>query len=77
MELAEIVRLFRAGRKIDAIKLYRGLTGAGLAVAKNAVEQHAARSQITSGAEASQVYNLPDSAKAASYAMKVVAERLV
>jgi len=35
----EIVGLLRAGRKIDAIKLYREQSGNGLAEAKQAVEQ--------------------------------------
>jgi ribosomal protein L7/L12 len=35
----EAEALIRAGRKIEAIKLYRELTGAGLAEAKAAVEK--------------------------------------
>jgi len=37
-ELARIEEALRQGRKIDAIKLYRECTGAGLAEAKAAVE---------------------------------------
>ncbi|GAA0453357.1 hypothetical protein GCM10010361_16810 [Streptomyces olivaceiscleroticus] len=37
-ELAEIDDLIRRDRKIEAIKRYRELTGAGLAEAKEAVE---------------------------------------
>lgn len=37
--LAEIRELARSGKKIHAIKLYRSVTGAGLAEAKDAVEQ--------------------------------------
>lgn len=35
----EVVALVRAGRKIEAIKVYREATGAGLVEAKNAVER--------------------------------------
>jgi ribosomal protein L7/L12 len=35
----EVQALLKAGRKIDAIKAYRDLTGAGLAEAKAAVER--------------------------------------
>lgn len=35
----EIVELARAGKKIEAIKIYRETTGASLAEAKSAVEQ--------------------------------------
>ena len=34
----EVLGLLQAGRKIEAIKVYREATGAGLAEAKNAVE---------------------------------------
>ena len=37
-QLAEIKRLVQAGQKIEAIKLYRRLTGAGLKAAKDSVE---------------------------------------
>jgi hypothetical protein len=37
--LDEIRELARSGKKIHAIKLYRNVTGADLAEAKNAVEQ--------------------------------------
>ncbi|MGI9605453.1 MAG: hypothetical protein ACR2P0_04880 [Acidimicrobiales bacterium] len=37
-DLAEVRRLHESGQKIDAIKLYRRHTGAGLAEAKRAVE---------------------------------------
>jgi ribosomal protein L7/L12 len=36
--MAEVLRLRQAGQMIPAIKLYRQLTGAGLAEAKTAVE---------------------------------------
>lgn len=36
---AEVVALVRAGKKIEAIKVYREATGVGLAEAKRAVEQ--------------------------------------
>jgi ribosomal protein L7/L12 len=36
---AEVETLLRAGKKIDAIKVYREFTGAGLADAKAAVEK--------------------------------------
>jgi ribosomal protein L7/L12 len=36
---AELLRLINDGRKIEAIKRYRELTGAGLGEAKDAVEQ--------------------------------------
>ena len=36
--LAEVQALARSGRAIDAIKLFRQLTGAGLAEAKQAVD---------------------------------------
>lgn len=36
--MAEIVALLRMGRKIEAIKLYREMTGTGLAQAKAAVD---------------------------------------
>jgi ribosomal protein L7/L12 len=36
--MAEIVALLRMNRKIEAIKLYRQMTGTGLAEAKAAVE---------------------------------------
>jgi ribosomal protein L7/L12 len=35
----EAAALMRAGRKVEAIRAYRGLTGAGLAEAKAAVER--------------------------------------
>jgi hypothetical protein len=35
----EVVQLARDGRKIEAIKVYRDLTGAGLAESKQAVDQ--------------------------------------
>lgn len=35
----EVVALVRAGKKIQAIKVYREATGVGLAEAKNAVER--------------------------------------
>jgi ribosomal protein L7/L12 len=35
---SEVVALARSGQKIEAIKRYRELTGAGLAEAKQAVE---------------------------------------
>lgn len=35
----DVLELLRAGKKIDAIKLYREQTGSGLAEAKQAVEQ--------------------------------------
>jgi hypothetical protein len=38
MAMAEVQRLARAGRKIEAIRVYREATGAGLAAAKSAVE---------------------------------------
>ena len=34
-----LIELIQAGRKIEAIKLYRELTGVGLAEAKDAVER--------------------------------------
>ena len=37
--MADIITLLRMNKKIDAIKLYRQRTGAGLAEAKNAVDQ--------------------------------------
>ena len=37
-ELGAVYAMARAGKKIDAIKLYRTLTGASLADAKNAVD---------------------------------------
>jgi sugar lactone lactonase YvrE len=37
-QMAEVVRLARSGQKISAIKLYREITGVGLAEAKDAVE---------------------------------------
>ena len=37
-ELAGVLELVRAGKLIEAIKLYRERTGAGLAEAKSAVE---------------------------------------
>ena len=37
-QLAEIKRLYRSGNKIEAIKLYRQITNAGLAESKKAVE---------------------------------------
>ncbi|GAA2404176.1 hypothetical protein GCM10010378_54010 [Streptomyces viridochromogenes] len=37
--LAEVAALLRADKKIQAIKVYREVTGAGLAEAKNAVER--------------------------------------
>ncbi len=39
---ADVRELAEAGRKIEAIKLYRERTGAGLAEAKRAVEEHSA-----------------------------------
>lgn len=36
--LAEVRKLIAAGRKIEAIKRYREITGAGLAEAKSAVD---------------------------------------
>ena len=36
--MADIVALLRMNKKIEAIKIYRQRTGAGLAEAKNAVE---------------------------------------
>jgi hypothetical protein len=39
---AEVAGLLQAGRKIEAIKVYRQATGAGLAEAKAAVERIAA-----------------------------------
>ncbi|MBP7692111.1 MAG: ribosomal protein L7/L12, partial [Anaerolineales bacterium] len=41
-QLRELARLVQAGQKIEAIKLYRQLTGAGLKEAKDSVEQLAA-----------------------------------
>ncbi|MEU6866333.1 hypothetical protein ABZ924_24260 [Streptomyces sp. NPDC046876] len=41
--LDEVRALLRAGRTIEAIKAYRGLTGAGLAEAKQAVDALAQR----------------------------------
>jgi ribosomal protein L7/L12 len=38
-ELEEVRSLMAAGQKIEAIKAYRRITGAGLAEAKNAVER--------------------------------------
>ncbi|MGW1887057.1 ribosomal protein L7/L12 [Streptomyces sp. NPDC001970] len=38
-ELARVAGLVREGRKIEAIKVYRQLTGAGLKEAKEAVER--------------------------------------
>ncbi|MGY0387164.1 ribosomal protein L7/L12 [Nocardioides sp. WG-D5] len=35
----EVVALVRAGKKIEAIKVYREATGVGLVEAKNAVER--------------------------------------
>ncbi|HEX2187301.1 MAG TPA: hypothetical protein VHG51_00315, partial [Longimicrobiaceae bacterium] len=40
--VAEVVRLLRAGRKVDAVKLYRERFGVGLKEAKEAVERIAA-----------------------------------
>ena len=40
--LDEVAGLVRAGRKIEAIKLYRETTGAGLKEAKDAVDRLAA-----------------------------------
>ena len=37
-DLGEVRSLMASGRKIDAIKAYRAVTGAGLAEAKRAVE---------------------------------------
>ena len=37
--MAEIVALLRIGRKIEAIKLYREMTGLGLKEAKDAVDR--------------------------------------
>ncbi len=44
--LVGITEALRQGRKIDAIKLYRDCTGAGLAEAKSAVESIEARMQF-------------------------------
>ncbi|MGW2564213.1 ribosomal protein L7/L12 [Streptomyces sp. NPDC001514] len=38
-ELDQVVGLVRAGKKIEAIKRYRQITGAGLKEAKDAVER--------------------------------------
>jgi ribosomal protein L7/L12 len=38
-DLREVVGLLRAGKKIEAVKVYRRLTGAGLREAKEAVER--------------------------------------
>ena len=43
---AEIVRLLETGKKIEAIKVYRGRTGVGLKEAKDAVEAVAAQQGI-------------------------------
>ena len=43
----EIVSLLEQGRKIEAIKLYREQTGAGLKEAKEAVEEVARQREIT------------------------------
>jgi len=45
-EFGEIASLVKAGRKIDAVKLYREITGAGLKEAKDAVEMIAAGRMI-------------------------------
>ena len=37
--MAEIIALLRRGRKIEAIKLYREMTGLGLKEAKDAVDR--------------------------------------
>lgn len=46
---AQVVALMTLGRKIEAIKVYRALTGAGLKDAKDAVEQIAQRYGIAPG----------------------------
>lgn len=45
----ELLPLLQAGKKIDAIKLYRERTGLGLAESKQAVEAIAARHGIATG----------------------------
>jgi ribosomal protein L7/L12 len=50
-KLAEIKAALARGRKIDAIKLYRRITGAGLAEAKAAVETLEGKSGSTSPQE--------------------------
>jgi ribosomal protein L7/L12/DNA-binding beta-propeller fold protein YncE len=48
LELAEVAQLLAAGNKIDAIKAYRDRTGAGLAAAKEAVENIEAGRSVAS-----------------------------
>jgi len=47
-QLQSILTELRAGRKIQAVKLYRQMTGLGLHESKTAVEQLAAANNIAS-----------------------------
>jgi len=58
-KLTEIEEALRQGRKIDAIKLYREYTGAGLAEAKAAVEELESRSPSAPGAPVNSAEPLP------------------
>ena len=43
---ADVAQLINSGRKINAIKLYRDRTGAGLAEAKDAIEAYERRYRL-------------------------------
>jgi len=43
---ADVAQLINSGRKINAIKLYRDRTGAGLADAKDAIEEYERRYRL-------------------------------
>lgn len=58
-QMAEVARLARGGNKIEAIKLYREVTGVGLAEAKAAVEAMEA-GQSVSFSSGSSSYSQPD-----------------
>ncbi|HSE98645.1 MAG TPA: ribosomal protein L7/L12, partial [Blastocatellia bacterium] len=59
LRLAEVARLAKAGKKIDAIKLYRTIFQVGLKEAKDAVEQIEAGRPITYTHSVSHVEHLP------------------
>jgi len=54
-QLKEMARLIRAGKKIEAIKIYREVFGVGLKDAKDAIEALQAGKSVVTGAQASRI----------------------
>jgi NHL repeat len=71
LEMAQIARLARSGKTIDAIKLYRQLCGSDLPTAKTAIDNLAAGRAAMLGSAPAAFSVAPDSARIVSFSSKL------